>query len=82
MHARIHTLAGRAHLLRGRSGEEDARTALRRAIESEAAPPEAHFFLGEALAGENSPDARASYERYLELAPEGAFAARARRAIR
>lgn len=82
MHARLHTLVGRAQLLQGRSGAEAARASLRRAIETEAAPPEAHFFLGEALAGENSPESRASYERYLELAPEGAFASRARRAIR
>lgn len=80
MHARLQTLRGRAMLLDDE--DEDAINALNAAIESGAAPPEAHFFLGEARSGANSPDARASYERYLELAPEGPFAARARRAIR
>ena len=80
--ARYDLLAGRAHILSGASGMEAARTALRRAVASEAAPPAAHFFLGEALAGSNSPEARAAYERYLQLAPEGEYAARARRAIR
>ncbi len=80
LRARMRTLYGRAYLLGGR--EDAARRELEAAIESEAAPPEAHFFLGEALSGGNSADARVAYERYLELAPEGPFAARARRAIR
>ena len=80
MHARMHTLYGRAYLLAGRS--DAGRRELQQACEVEGAPPEAHFFLGEALSGEDSAAARAAYERYLELAPEGAFAARARRAIR
>ena len=32
-------------------------------------------------AGENSPAAREAYQRYLELAPAGPLATRARRAI-
>ncbi|HJL17754.1 MAG TPA: tetratricopeptide repeat protein, partial [Sandaracinaceae bacterium LLY-WYZ-13_1] len=80
LHARMHLLVGRAHLAEGH--DEAAREALRRAAEIETAPPAVHFWLGEALAGDNSPDARAAYERYLELAPEGDYAARARRAIR
>lgn len=82
MRARMLLLRGRAHLLGGRDASSEAREALRAAVAIDAAPPEAHFFLGEALAGANSPEARAAYERYLELAPEGEYAARARRAIR
>lgn len=74
------TLLGRTLL--GRRDVEQARFVLRRAVAASSVPAEAHFFLGESLAGTNSPDARAAYARYLELAPEGAFAERAQRAIR
>ncbi|MCB9593365.1 MAG: tetratricopeptide repeat protein [Sandaracinaceae bacterium] len=80
MHARMHTLYGRAYLLGDRT--DAARRELEQAIEVTGAPPEAEFFLGEALSGSNSAEARTHYERYLELAPEGPFAARARRAVR
>ncbi len=79
MRARVLTLRGRAALLERDAGA--AREALRAAAALDGAPAEAHFFLGEALADEDAAAARASYERYLELAPEGPFAARARRAI-
>jgi tetratricopeptide (TPR) repeat protein len=82
LRARMHLLRGRAHLLGGRNSLAPAREALREAVAIEGAPAAAHFFLGEALAGEDSQGARAAYERYLELAPEGEYAARARRAIR
>jgi 3-oxoacyl-[acyl-carrier protein] reductase len=60
-----------------------SRIPLRRAAsEIEGAPAEAWFYLGEALAGRDSPDARAAYETYLERAPSGPLASRARRAIR
>ncbi|MFK7988590.1 MAG: tetratricopeptide repeat protein [Sandaracinaceae bacterium] len=78
--ARRLTLLGRAQLLARE--REAARDALRAAIELDGTPSEAHFFLGEALSGENSPGARAAYEQYLELAEDGPFAGRARRAIR
>jgi tetratricopeptide (TPR) repeat protein len=58
-----------------------ARTRLREAIALAGVPTETYFHLGEALSGENAPEARAAYARYLELAPEGFFANRARRAI-
>jgi len=80
MHARMHTLYGRAYLLADR--DDAARRALEAAIETDAAPADAHFHLGEALSGEDSATARTHYERYLELEPEGRYAARARRAIR
>ncbi|MEZ4252048.1 MAG: tetratricopeptide repeat protein [Polyangiales bacterium] len=78
--ARALTLSGRIALERG---ERDlALRELRAATEIETAPAEAWFYLGEALAGRDSPDARAAYETYLERAPAGPLAARARRAIR
>jgi tetratricopeptide (TPR) repeat protein len=79
--AELRTLEGRAHLQRGRRNEDEARAALRAATEIDAVPGEAWFFLGEALSGENAPEARAAYERYLELEPEGPYAKRAQRAI-
>jgi len=80
LRARLLTLRGRALL--ERDSERAAIRALEAASEIEGAPPETFFYLGEALAGERSADARAAYERYLELAPEGPLARRARRAIR
>ncbi|MEM9189794.1 MAG: tetratricopeptide repeat protein [Myxococcota bacterium] len=82
LQARMHLLVGRSYVLEGRDGRDRARRALRDAVAIDGVPPEAHFFLGEALSGENAPEARAAYERYLELAPEGYYASRARRAIR
>lgn len=61
----------------------DARRAvapLREATAIPGAPAEVWFFLGESLAGYNSPAAREAYGRYLELAPQGMHAALARRA--
>ncbi len=80
--ARLHLLRGRAHFDNGRSELDPAREELRQATEIAGVPAEAYFFLGEALAGDNSPESRAAYQRYLELAPEGPYAARARRAVR
>jgi tetratricopeptide (TPR) repeat protein len=78
--AKLAILRGRAHLL-GRNEQDQAAAAFRQAIAIEGAPAEAHFFLGEALSGTSAADARAAYQRYLELAPEGDYASRARRAI-
>jgi tetratricopeptide (TPR) repeat protein len=64
-------------------GERDAaQQLLRQAVSSDGAPEEAWFYLGEALASENSRAARGAYRKYLELVPNGSLAARARRAIR
>ncbi|AKF05731.1 tetratricopeptide repeat protein [Sandaracinus amylolyticus] len=80
LQARLTMLEGRVALM---SRDMDtARTKLREATAIAGVPVEAFFHLGEALAGENAPEARAAYERYLALAPEGSFASRARRAIR
>jgi tetratricopeptide (TPR) repeat protein len=64
-------------------GERDvSRRLFRQSTSLPAAPPEAWFYLGEALASDNSPAARQAYEKYLELVPKGSLADRARRAIR
>ena len=78
--ARMLTLRGRVAL--EQRDERAATTALRAATEMPSAPAEAHFYLGEALAGRDSPAAREAYQKYLELAPEGPLAGRARRATR
>ncbi|MBX3273830.1 MAG: tetratricopeptide repeat protein [Sandaracinaceae bacterium] len=80
LRARMLTLYGRAYLLGNRT--DAARRELEQAIELAGAPAEAHFFLGESWSSANSATARTHYERYLELAPDGPFAARARRGAR
>ncbi len=58
-----------------------AQPLLREATALAGAPAEAHFFLGEASVGVDAAVTRAAYERYVQLAPAGEFAARARRAL-
>lgn len=70
---------GRVHLERGE--RDAARQLLRQAVSMDGVPAEAWFYLGEALASDNSPAARRAYERYLQLVPAGSLADRARRAI-
>jgi tetratricopeptide (TPR) repeat protein len=71
---------GRVHYERGE--RDAARRLFRQSISLPVTPPEAWFYLGEALSSDNSPAARDAYERYLELMAEGHLAERARRAIR
>ena len=78
--ARVLTLKGRL-ALEGRD-ERAATEALRAAVAIPSVPPEAYFYLGEALAGRDSPEAREAYQKYLELAPSGPLASRAQRAVR
>ncbi len=80
--AHMLTLRGRAHLLDGRGSRSEAREALSAAVALPGAPAAAYFFLGEALAGENAPEARDNYLHYLEMDENGPFARRARRALR
>jgi tetratricopeptide (TPR) repeat protein len=77
------TTLGMAKLLdrRDRRAIDTARSALRQATEMDGAPPEAFFYLGEVTAPIDAASARVAYQRYLELAPDGEFAARARRAL-
>ncbi len=78
--AQMLTLRGRIAVENGDDGI--ARPALRRATGIPGAPAAAWFYLGESLAGDNSPRAREAYEAYLERSPAGPLADRARRAIR
>lgn len=70
---------GRIHLEQG--DRDAARQLLRQSVSLTGAPAEAWFYLGEALASDNSPAARRAYEKYLELVTSGHLADRARRAI-
>ncbi|MGB3050608.1 MAG: tetratricopeptide repeat protein [Polyangiales bacterium] len=70
---------GRVHYERGE--QDAARRLFRQSISLRSAPPEAWFYLGEALSSDNSPAARQAYEKYLELVPGGPLSDRARRAI-
>ncbi len=84
--ARPASVRGRLFMLRGRASLElrnrrEARGLLERATGYEGTPPETWFYLGESLSGVNSPEARAAYQRYLEISPAGPLAERARRAI-
>ncbi len=81
------TLRARLAILEARAQLDDrnaggAATTLRRALEMAGCPADAHFFLGRALEDDDETAARASFTRYLELAPEGRYAAEARRATR
>jgi tetratricopeptide (TPR) repeat protein len=79
--ARRLTILGHAYVMRNKRGDlETAREALREAVKIPGVPPEAHFWLGESLGGKVSPEARAAYQRYLELEPHGRNQDRARRA--
>lgn len=73
-------LTGRALLALQR--REEAEGPLLEASKLEGARAEIFFYLGEALAARKSAEARAAYERYLELEPNGAHRRRAERAIR
>jgi len=85
--ARPPALRGRMLMLRGRAWlaerrMPEARDTLRQASELAGAPSETWFWLGEALAGANSPESRAAYQRYLDSTPaDDTLAGRARRAI-
>jgi tetratricopeptide (TPR) repeat protein len=79
LRARMLTYRGQALVQRG--DREAARRALREATAIEGVPAEAHFFLGESLAGVHAPEARQAYETYLEREPKGPYALRAKRAL-
>jgi tetratricopeptide (TPR) repeat protein len=80
--ARMFMLFGHAYLQRARPGDrESAGQALARAVTLPGAPAEAYFWLGEAQGGLHTPRATEAYLRYLQLAPAGRFAVRARRAL-
>ena len=70
---------GRVHYERGE--RDAARRLFRQSISLPGTPPQAWFYLGEALSSDNSPAAREAYEKYVALVPDGHLAERARRAI-
>jgi tetratricopeptide (TPR) repeat protein len=70
---------GRVHFEQGE--RDSARRLFKQSISLPGTPPQAWFYLGEALSSDNSPAAREAYEQYLELVPQGHLADRARRAI-
>jgi tetratricopeptide (TPR) repeat protein len=80
LRARLAILEARAQLEDRNAG--GAATTLRRAIEMAGCPADAHFFLGRALEDDDEAAALTAFQRYLELAPEGRYAADARRATR
>ncbi|MET0389897.1 MAG: tetratricopeptide repeat protein, partial [Polyangiales bacterium] len=80
--ARRLVLLGRVLMARNKRGDLDAaRAALREAVQQPAAAADTFFYLGEALRGQDAAEARAAYQRYLELAPRGPLRAHALRAL-
>ncbi len=60
---------------------QEAYRVLQQATAIESAPIEAYFWLGESVAGIRVTDARRAYKHYLEVAPNGRYAERAKRAL-
>jgi tetratricopeptide (TPR) repeat protein len=86
LRARAPSMRARAALLEARlAGEAKAPERMRDLANSALAlprcPAEGHFWLAEALSKLKDPSASASYERYLRDEPDGAYAARAKRAL-
>lgn len=85
-HVRPASMRSNAFVLLGQAKQLErdaagARDAFSRAAAIEGASPESFFFFGESLSATDAVRARAAYERYLELAPNGEFAVRARQAL-
>jgi tetratricopeptide (TPR) repeat protein len=79
--SRMLTLFGHAYVQRAKKGDlEMARDMLRQAIAGKPAP-EAFFWLGEAVGGRITPEAASALKHYLELEPDGFYAARAKRSL-
>ena len=80
--ARLLGLLGHAHLQRGQAGDRRAaRRALEKAVELPTANIDSFFWLGESLAGRHTSRAADAYQRYLQKAPHGKYATRAKRAL-
>lgn len=62
-------------------GFSSAKEKLGRAVALEAAPAEAYFWYAEMLAKTKTPGATDNYAKYLELAPNGYYAGRAKKAL-
>jgi tetratricopeptide (TPR) repeat protein len=73
---------GRAHVERVNGAtSEEAYHALIKAMTFGPVPNEAYFWLGESIAGIRATEAKSAYRRYLELEPNGRYAARAKLAL-
>lgn len=82
LRARMLMQYGHAYVQRDKRDDlEHARDMLREAVKIPGAPAEAFFWLGEALGGRKTPEAASALKHYLELAPKGAYAERARRSL-
>jgi tetratricopeptide (TPR) repeat protein len=82
LRVRMSTLLGRAYVQRAKRGDlELARDLLREAVKQKSATADTFFWLGEALGGRITPESAAAFKRYLELEPDGDYAARAKRAL-
>jgi tetratricopeptide (TPR) repeat protein len=79
MHAEVVLFTGRIRLSQSKSDWEIAVKLFQKATEMPDAPSESQFLLGEAFAktGKQA-DAKKAYQRYLELDPDGAWAAQAK----
>ena len=82
LRARMLMQYGHAYVQRDKHDDlEHARDALREAVKIPGAPPAAFFWLGDALGGRKTPEAASALKHYLELAPKGEYAERARRSL-
>ncbi|MBX3272055.1 MAG: hypothetical protein KF729_17450, partial [Sandaracinaceae bacterium] len=78
---RASALLLRARAQRFAGNDAEARRTFARVLATGAAPPEAYFHFAEAHVGHDGRAAREAFARYLELAPDGYYARRARRAL-
>jgi hypothetical protein len=62
-------------------GFSSAKEKLGRSVALEGAPAEAYFWYAEMLAKTKTPGATDNYAKYLELAPNGYYAGRAKKAL-
>jgi len=72
-------LSGKASILEQEYAR--ARDRLAQAVALPGTPAEAHFWYAESLAKTKTPGASESYAKYLELAPRGYYAGRAKKAL-
>ncbi len=78
----LDVLIARVHLGQKKPKTKDALESLKRAISAAQVDVEAYFWLGEVQSKSDAPAAREAYKKYLELAPKGAYAERANKALK
>lgn len=80
--ARRLVLRGQTLLQRKKRGDADAAVnAFREAVDLPGAPADVFYFLADALGNKDKAAAREAAQRYLELAPDGAYRQRAQRML-